>query len=404
MKKIIKPCVVGLGYVGLPIFLKLCKSFTTCGYDLNKSRIKNLKKKRDVNLEFKKNDFVLKKKSFFTFTKKDIRDSNFFIVTVPTPITKNKKPNLKFIKIAIESIKNFLKKDDIVVLESTVYPGVTENFCGNILKNNKKKFILNKDFFLGYSPERINPGDKKHSLKKINKIVSYPTKKCLENFKLVYKNLGKKIIYTNSIKEAETAKVVENIQRDLNIALINEIFIFCNKNKIQFDKVMELASTKWNFLNFKPGLVGGHCLPVDPYYFAEAAKKTGQKTKVTLSGRYINNYMTKFVSSLILKTIDRKKLKKQRILLAGMTYKKDVPDFRNSLSIEIYNIVRKKYPNITAYDPYANSNTISGQKIKNKVQIRNYDLVFFLTEHSIFMKYKNKKSKKFIFIFGKNNK
>ena len=156
MKKIIKPCVVGLGYVGLPIFLKLCKSFTTCGYDLNKSRIKNLKKKRDVNLEFKKNDFVFKKKSFFTFTKKDIRDSNFFIVTVPTPITKNKKPNLKFIKIAIESIKNFLKKDDIVVLESTVYPGVTENFCGNILKNNKKKFILNKDFFLGYSPERIN--------------------------------------------------------------------------------------------------------------------------------------------------------------------------------------------------------------------------------------------------------
>ena len=346
MKKIIKPCVVGLGYVGLPIFLKLCKSFTTCGYDLNKSRIKNLKKKRDVNLEFKKNDFVLKKKSFFTFTKKDIRDSNFFIVTVPTPITKNKKPNLKFIKIAIESIKNFLKKDDIVVLESTVYPGVTENFCGNILKNNKKKFILNKDFFLGYSPERINPGDKKHSLKKINKIVSYPTKKCLENFKLVYKNLGKKIIYTNSIKEAETAKVVENIQRDLNIALINEIFIFCNKNKIQFDKVMELASTKWNFLNFKPGLVGGHCLPVDPYYFAEAAKKTGQKTKVTLSGRYINNYMTKFVSSLILKTIDRKKLKKQRILLAGMTYKKDVPDFRNSLSIEIYNIVKKKYPTL----------------------------------------------------------
>ena len=191
MNKIIKPCVVGLGYVGLPIFLKLSKFFTTCGYDINKSRIENLKIKKDLNLEFKRKDFNLKKKSFLTSEKKNLSNSNFYIVTVPTPITKNKKPNLKFIKQAFEEIRIFLKKGDIIVLESTVYPGITENFCGNILKKNKKKLILNRDFFLGYSPERINPGDKNHSLNKINKIVSYPNKICLESFKKVYKNLGK---------------------------------------------------------------------------------------------------------------------------------------------------------------------------------------------------------------------
>lgn len=403
MKKIIKPCVIGLGYVGLPIFLKLSKSFLTCGYDIKKSRIQNLKRRKDINLEFKKKDFILKKNSFFTSTKNQIKDSNFFIVTVPTPITKNKKPDLKFIKIAFECIKNFLKKDDIIVLESTVYPGVTENFCGSILKKNKKKLVLNKDFFLGYSPERINPGDKSHSIEKINKIVSYPNKECLNSFKKVYTKLGKKIFYTNCIKEAETAKVVENIQRDLNIAFINEIFIFCHKSKIQFDEVIKLASTKWNFLKFKPGLVGGHCLPVDPYYFSEAAKKVGQKTKVTLSGRYTNNFMTKFVSSLILKKIRDEKLNKKKILLAGMTYKKNVPDFRNSLSIEIFNIIKKKHPNVVAYDPYVNPNIISNKNIKNRVSINKYDQVFFLTDHSIFKKYKKNKNKKFTFLFEKMN-
>ncbi len=403
MNKIIRPCVIGLGYVGLPIFLKLSKSFTTCGYDINKSRVTNLKKSKDVNLEFKKKDFNLKKQSFFTSNKSKIYNSNFYIITVPTPITKSKKPDLRFIKLAFESIKNFLKKDDIIILESTVYPGVTENFCGSILKKNKKKFILNKDFFLGYSPERINPGDKNHSINKINKIVSYPNKNCLVSLKKVYQKLGKKIFYTSHIKAAETAKVVENIQRDLNIAFINEIFIFCHINQIRFDEVIKLASTKWNFLKFKPGLVGGHCLPVDPYYFAEAAKKRGQKTKVTLSGRYINNFMAKFISSLILKKIVKHNLDKKKIALAGMTYKKNVPDFRNSLSIEVFKIIKKKYSHIVAYDPYANFDITSKLKIKNKVNLNKFDHVFFLTDHSIFEKFKNKKGKKFSFLFGNKN-
>ena len=402
MNKIIKPCVIGLGYVGLPIFLKLSKNFSTCGYDINKFRIKNLNNKKDINLEFKKKNFILKKKSFFTSEKKKISNSNFFIVTVPTPITKNKKPDLKFVKQAFEEIKIFLKKDDIIVLESTVYPGVTENFCGNILKKNKKKLILNQDFFLGYSPERINPGDKNHSINKIDKIVSYPNNKCLKSFKKIYYNLGKKKFYTNHIKAAETAKVVENIQRDLNIAFMNEVYIFCHKNQISFEEVIKLASTKWNFLKFKPGLVGGHCLPVDPYYFAEAAKKIGQKTRVTLSGRYTNNFMTKFISSLILKDIIKKNLNKKKILIAGMTYKKDVPDFRNSLSIEIFKIIKKKYSHVVAFDPFANYNRISKFNIKHKVNFNKFDHIFFLTNHSVFEKYK-KKGKKFSFLFKSKN-
>jgi len=402
MNNIIKPCVMGLGYVGLPIFLKLSKFFTTCGYDTNKYRIENLKKKIDTNLEFKKKDFDLKRNSFFTSEKKNISNSNFFIVTVPTPVTKNKKPDLKFIKQAFDEIKISIKKDDIVILESTVYPGVTEIFCGNILKKNKKKLIINRDFFLGYSPERINPGDKNHSLNKISKIVSYPNNKCLKSIKRVYKNLGKKIFYTNQIKAAETAKVVENIQRDLNIALINEIFIFCHRNQINFEEVIRLASTKWNFLKFNPGLVGGHCLPVDPYYFAEAAKKTGQKARVTLSGRYTNNFMVKFISSLILKNIIKKNLNKKKILLAGMTYKKDVPDFRNSLSIEIFKIIKKKYPHVLAFDPFANLNSTSALNIRHKVNFNKFDHVFFLTNHSKFEKYK-KKGKKFSFLFKSKN-
>ena len=292
----IRPCVIGLGYVGLPIFFNLSNKFDTCGYDTNTSRINELKRKNDANLEFQKKEFKFKKKSFFTNKEKDLKNSNFYIITVPTPIKPNKKPDLKYISQAINSIRKYLKKNDIVILESTVFPGITENFCGNILKKNKSKLKMNIDFFLGYSPERINPGDKSHTQKKINKVVSYSNKKTFKIINKIYQNLGKKLFFTKKIKEAETAKVIENIQRDVNIALMNELYIFCKKTKLDFSEVIRLASTKWNFLKFKPGLVGGHCLPVDPYYFSEAAKRINQKIRVTLSGRDTNNSMVDFVT------------------------------------------------------------------------------------------------------------
>ena len=278
-KNLIKPCIIGLGYVGLPIYMALSKKFKTCGFDINKSRVKNLQRKIDNNLEFKKKDFTSKYGSYFTFDKKNLGDFNFFIITVPTPLNQNLTPDLSYIKSATEILSKNLKKNSIIILESTVYPGITETLCKRIIERKSKILIENKDFFLGYSPERINPGDNKHRLNKINKIVAFKNKKKLKDVISVYKNLGKKIIYTNKIKEAETAKVIENIQRDLNISLINELYTFCDKTKIDFKEVMKLASTKWNFIRFNPGLVGGHCLPVDPYYFSFIAKKKFTQNK-----------------------------------------------------------------------------------------------------------------------------
>ena len=222
-KNKIYPCVIGLGYVGLPIFQKLSKKFKTCGFDIEKKRINELKKKYDRNLEFKTKDFTLNFSSFLTFDQKKISNSNFYIITVPTPIFKNKKPNLKYVINSFNMLSKYIKKGDIIILESTVYPGATEEFSNKILNKNNKNLILNRDFFIGYSPERINPGDKKHSLSKIEKNVAFKDKKLEFIVKKIYKNLGKKIIFSNKIKETETAKVVENIQRDLNIAFINEI-------------------------------------------------------------------------------------------------------------------------------------------------------------------------------------
>jgi len=394
-KNKIYPCVIGLGYVGLPIFQKLSKKFKTCGFDIEKKRINELKKKYDRNLEFKTKDFTLNFSSFLTFDQKKISNSNFYIITVPTPIFKNKKPNLKYVINSFNMLSKYIKKGDIIILESTVYPGATEEFSNKILNKNNKNLILNRDFFIGYSPERINPGDKKHSLSKIEKIVAFKDKKLEFIVKKIYKNLGKKIIFSNKIKETETAKVVENIQRDLNIAFINEIFIFCKKLKLDFREVMRLASSKWNFLNFKPGLVGGHCLPVDPYYFYEIAKKNKYKCKVTLAGREVNNGMTKFISSQILSNIKKNKTK-AKILIAGLTYKPDVPDIRNSLAIQVYKNVKKEFKNVDGYDPLLNKSKINNLVLKRDIKLNEYSEIYILTNHSYFntKKFKIKKVKR----------
>lgn len=386
-----KICVIGLGYVGLPILLRLSNKYMCVGYDNNLERINDLKRGKDKFLEFKKKE-LNKKSILYSNSLNDVKGCNLFIVTVPTPIYKNKKPDLSHLKDVCYKISKIINKNNIIIFESTVYPGLTNNFCIPILEKSSK-LKLGVDFFVGYSPERVNPGDKRHTLKMINKILAYPHSFKKSEIIKIYSNLGKKIIFSNNIIEAETAKVIENIQRDVNIGLINEIYLACDKLNINFKNVNYLASTKWNFLNFKPGLVGGHCLPVDPYYFSYICKKNNFDTKITLAGRNINDSMTKIIIKNIKYQIKVKKLPKKKILICGLTYKKDVADIRNSLSLKIYNKIKNK--NIRGYDPLINKKLARKLGlINNKKDLGKFDAYVFLTEHSILeKKIKNFKNK-----------
>ena len=387
------PCIIGLGYVGLPVFISLNKKFKVIGYDKNKSRVKDLKKFIDTNNEFKKKDFKLKKGSLISSNKSSLKRANFFIVTVPTPIKKNKLPDLKYIKSAFETIAKFIKNDDIIFLESTVFPGTTENICRNIIKKKNKPI----KFHIGYSSERINPGDKIHNIRNICKVVSINSdKKIIQAVKRIYGCLSKKIVITKKIKETELSKLIENTQRDLNIALMNEIMILCNKTNLDFSEVIRLAKTKWNFLNFNPGLVGGHCLPVDPYYLSYYANKYGFRTNVTLAGRNINNFMEKFILKMVISKINKvKNYKKKKIAVIGLSYKPNVADLRNSLAMNIYKSLKRKYSNIKNYDPIIDPKFAKKLKIivSNK-EIKKSDIYIFLVKH---------KKIKSIFDHAKNN-
>ena len=386
----LKICVIGLGYVGLPICLKLAKNFRIVGYDINSKRIDSLKEGVDLNNEFKKKEI---KQINLTFSKKidDINKCNFYIICVPTPITNLKKPDLRYINKTFDTLSKILKKNDIIVLESTVYPGVTEMFINKLEK--KTKLINNIDFSTCYSPERINPGDKERNLNNINKILAYEgkNKKVKIILNKVYKKICKKLVFSKKIKEAETAKGIENIQRDLNIALFNEILIICNKLKLNFNEVVHLASTKWNFIKFSPGLVGGHCLPVDPYYLTYIAKKHGYKSKVTLSGRYVNDHMKKYVinfANFIIKSssITNNKVK---ICVIGLSYKYGVADIRNSQKIEIYKYFKKKFKRTKSFDPFLKET----DELKNH-EFKKYGFLLFLSKGPKFKSIANLVDKK----------
>ena len=397
-KKIFKPCIIGLGYVGLPILLNLANKYSTCGYDINLERIRNLKKGFDTFNEFKKKQ--LKNKKIKLLNKlKNLHDCNLFIITVPTPVFKNKKPDLSHLNDVCKKLSKVIKNNDIIIFESTVYPGVTKKFCIPLLEsdNNLKE---GKDFYVGYSPERVNPGDKKHNLKNINKILAYPHNYKKKEILKFYSNLGKKIIFTKKINEAETAKVIENIQRDVNIGLINEIYLTCKKMDINFNDVIKLASTKWNFIKFKPGLVGGHCLPVDPYYFSYISKKNKAQSKITLAGRSTNDSMQDFVYKKIIGKI--KNFKKKKILICGLTYKTNVSDLRNSLAFNIFKKLRKNNNNIIGYDPLISNITAKKCGIINTVKnIKNFDFYIPITNHEIVRKFLSKinDKKKIVKIF-----
>jgi len=324
-----KICVVGLGYVGLPLAVALAKYYSVVGFDINKDKIEELKDGYDRNDEVEKS-LILNKNLKFTDNPKTIKNRNFIIITVPTPVDEAKHPDLTPVVKATQTIGKNLSPESIIILESTVYPGVTEEICAPILKK-ESGLKYKKDFNVGYSPERINPGDKVHTVNKVIKVVSGDTEKSLEIVAQVYGSITK-IFRAKSIKVAEAAKVIENTQRDLNIALMNELKMIFDKMDLDINDVLEAAKTKWNFMSFYPGLVGGHCIGVDPYYLAEKAKTLGIHPQIILAGRRVNDGMAKYHANKIIKIMANKGvvIKNSKILVFGATFKPDVKDIRNS--------------------------------------------------------------------------
>ena len=383
-----KIAILGLGYVGLPLALQLSLSYNVIGYDVDNTRIKELRKGIDKTLEV--SESLLKKQQkkslFFTTRSKDIFNCNFYIATVPTPIDSRKKPDFFALKKVCETIGKLLTKGDTVVFESTVYPGATEEVCGPILEKFSKNLKVGKDFFLGYSPERVNPGDKVHTIDKINKVVSGQTQKVEKDLLEIYSNLTSGEVYlAKSIKVAEASKVIENAQRDINIAFINEVAKICTKINISSYDVLEASLTKWNFLNFEPGLVGGHCIGVDPYYLAEKAKSLNVCPEVILSGRNTNDYMVEFIGKEILKKLPFK----SSCLFLGVTFKENVPDLRNSKSIELMKYLEKKNIRITFYDPFVNElKGFKGLKNKNLTKKRFDGIVLSVAHKKLLSNFK----------------
>ncbi len=390
-----KIIIIGIGYVGLPLALSLAKKGKVFGYDVSKKKVDDLNRGFDSTNQFKAKD-LKSKNLIFTNDTNFISKSKIIIVTVPTPVNKKNVPNLTDLKNACNMIGKKIKIGSTIIFESTVYPGLTEEICIKILEKNSK-LKWKKDFFVGYSPERINPGDKNHVLKNITKVISGDSKKTINLLKTIYSKISKKLHVAETIKVAEAAKIIENIQRDINIALINEFSIILSKMKIDVYDVLKAAGTKWNFLNFKPGLVGGHCIGVDPYYLTYKAKQLGYYPKVILSGRKINDGMK---YEIIKKFYKLNKLyftkKKLNILILGITFKEDCNDFRNSKPIEVLKILKKnKQFNIDVFDPVVDKKEIFiKEKIKIKKPVRKkYDVAMMLVSHKKFREIGIKKLK-----------
>ncbi|HFS66586.1 MAG TPA: nucleotide sugar dehydrogenase [Flavobacteriia bacterium] len=394
--------IIGLGYVGLPLAVEFAKKYPTIGFDINTSRIEQLNNFTDVTLETASSELksvVTHDKTkledsnglFLTTKLEDIKKANFYIITVPTPVDKNNKPDLIPLYKASEAIGKVLKKGDIVVYESTVFPGATEEECVPILeKISGLKY--NKDFFVGYSPERINPGDKERTVTKILKVTSGSTPEIANKIDAVYKSIitaGTHL--APSIKVAEAAKVIENSQRDINIAFVNELSKIFKLMGIDTNEVLAAAGTKWNFLPFKPGLVGGHCIGVDPYYLAQKAIQLGYNPEIILAGRRLNDSMGGFVAQETVKLLIKKDInvKNANILVLGITFKENCPDIRNSRAIDVINELKSFKVNVDVYDPWA---TVSAVKHEYDLDLisdfkdinTKYDGVVLVVAHDIF--------------------
>jgi len=398
--KNIKIGIIGLGYVGLPLAVAFAKKYSVVGFDISAKRVNELNKNKDVTLEISDNQ--LKKVNVKSFVKSkiglissnelsDLKNCNFYIITVPTPVDKNHRPILTPLIKASESVGKILKKGDYVIYESTVYPGATEEDCLPILEKISG-LKLNKDFFIGYSPERINPGDKEHTVTKIKKVTSGSTVEAGKLIDQIYNSIitaGTHLAPT--IKVAEAAKVIENSQRDINIAFVNELAKIFNLLEIDTQDVLDAAGTKWNFLPFKPGLVGGHCIGVDPYYLAQKAQEYGYNPEIILSGRRINESMGGYVADQVIKKLIKNSsvVQNAKVLILGITFKENCPDIRNTGVIGVINRLNEFGLDTFIYDPWADPIEVKneyGLVSLNKVPNKKFDAIILTVAHSEFKK------------------
>jgi len=403
----IKIAVIGLGYVGLPLTVEFGKKYETIGFDIAQWRIDELSNGYDRTLEideeYLKN--VLSEHTLtFTANLEKLKSCNYYIVTVPTPIDKNKRPDLTPLIKTSESIGKVLKKGDIVIYESTVYPGATEEDCVPVLEKFSG-LTFNKDFFCGYSPERINPGDKTHTVTKILKVTSGSTPEIAQKVNNLYKSVitaGTHL--APSIKVAEAAKVIENSQRDINIAFVNELAIIFNKLGIDTNAVLDAAGTKWNFLKFKPGLVGGHCIGVDPYYLTHKAQELGYNPEIILAGRRLNDNMGIYVANQVIKLMIKKGLviEGSKVLVLGMTFKEDCPDIRNSRVIDVVEELSEFGCNVDVFDPWADTKEVKDEynidliKNENELNLEQYKAIVLAVAHKKFISLDLKDTKEHI--------
>jgi len=393
-----KIAIIGLGYVGLPLARLFATKYNVVGYDINQERIENLKLGNDITLEIEPEILkaVLKKNKnetpglWCSSDLSDIKDCNFYIITVPTPVDKNNKPNLNPLFEASKAVSKVLSTGNIVIYESTVYPGLTEEICVPLLEKSGLKF--NEDFFVGYSPERINPGDKEHTVDKILKITSGSTPKIAKDIDELYSSVISAGTYlAPSIKVAEAAKVIENSQRDINIAFVNELAKIFNLLNIDTNEVLKAAATKWNFLPFKPGLVGGHCIGVDPYYLAQKAQEVGYHPEIILAGRRMNDSMGHYVASEVIKLMIQKaiQIKDAKILILGITFKENCPDVRNSKVVDLVYQLKSYGTQITIHDPWANPKEVKLEYDLETVKTlkeNSFDAIVLSVAHAEFLK------------------
>ena len=382
--------IIGLGYVGLPLAVESGKKHPTIGFDIDSQRINELRNGNDRTLEVESAEIKKSRGLQFSESPEDIIKSNFYIVTVPTPVDNYKQPDLTPLKSASQTVGKVLARGDIVVYESTVYPGCTEEVCVPILEK-ESGLKSNEDFSYGYSPERINPGDKSHRLCDIQKITSGSNEKAAKQIDEYYSSFIKAGTHlTSSIKVAEAAKVIENAQRDINIAFINELSVIFEKLDINTHEVLEAARTKWNFLTFKPGLVGGHCIGVDPYYLTYKAAKMGYHPRVILAGRQINDTMGEYVANRVVKLLASKRRlsNNAKVTILGFTFKENCPDVRNTKVIDIYNELRSYGMNVEIFDPQADkSETFSEYKVTlvDSPDLKEIDALIVAVGHRDFM-------------------
>lgn len=381
--------IIGLGYVGLPLAVESGKHFPTWGLDVSETRIEELKQKVDNTKEVSEEELTSSANLTFTTDHNDLRNCNFYIVTVPTPVSEDKNPDLRPLSKASKTVGSLIKKGDIVVYESTVFPGCTEEVCVPILER-ESGLKFNQDFFCGYSPERINPGDKEHRISTIQKVTSgsnHEIATVVDDFYKTFVSAGTHL--TSSIKVAEAAKVIENSQRDINIAFVNELAVIFEKIGIDTSEVLEAADTKWNFLNFRPGLVGGHCIGVDPYYLTQKAESVGYHPEVILSGRKINDSIGEYIAQRVIKLLGSKKKlgHTTRAMILGITFKENCQDIRNTRVIDIYEELKAYGVEVDVYDPNANAEEVLneyGIKLAESISL-DYEAIILAVAHDQFL-------------------